>query len=106
MLEQFSGKHTEFKKNQFSKNTTDEFGEVHVYYSTENRVEAVEIFGGVEIEMGGKIIFPCDLEELKKTIPNLIRDGDSYIQQQKSIGIFAPNESIESFLAGCAGYYA
>ncbi len=104
--EQFPGKYTEFKKNKFSKNTTDVFGSVHVYYSPENCVEAVEIFGGVEVELDGKIIFPSELKYLRTAIPDLTMDGDIYMQINKSIGVYAPNESVESVLAGCKGYYA
>ena len=38
------GDYSEFKKNKFSKNTTDDFGGFHVYYNEVNRVEAIEFF--------------------------------------------------------------
>ncbi len=38
------GQFTEFRKTRFSKNTTDDFGGLHVYYSEEDTVDAVEFF--------------------------------------------------------------
>ena len=38
------GQFTEFRKTRFSKNTTDDFGGLHVYYSEEDTVDAIEFF--------------------------------------------------------------
>lgn len=38
------GSYTEFRKTRFSKNTTDDFGGFHVFYSNKNTVDAVEFF--------------------------------------------------------------
>jgi len=103
---EFINKYEEFEKNKFSKNTTDDFGKFHVYYSAEDLVEAVEIFEGIEVEFEGKIIFPSSIDRLKKAFCNLEQDGDCYLQIENSFGIYAPNGKIESILMGCKGYYA
>lgn len=38
------GQFTEFRKTRFSKNTTDDFGGLHVYYNEGDTVDAIELF--------------------------------------------------------------
>ena len=54
----------EFRKNKFSKNTTDDFGVCHVFYNQDDRCEAVEVFDRREIIMEGKAVFPLDMPEV------------------------------------------
>ena len=42
---------TEFKKNEFSVNTTDDYGFCHVYYSADNACTAVEFFEKTVLEL-------------------------------------------------------
>ncbi|MGL4865366.1 MAG: hypothetical protein ACRC3I_09405 [Cetobacterium sp.] len=99
----------EFKKSKFSKNTTDDFGFCHVFYNLEDKCEAVEIFKGIETEIEvlieGKIIFPVSLDVVKSYFKDLEKEDDSYISKTNSMGIYAPNEKMESILFGELGYY-
>ena len=42
----FEEKCKEFKKTKYSKNTTDDYGRFHVYYTQDDLVDAVDIFEG------------------------------------------------------------
>ena len=95
----------EFKKSKFSKRTTDDFGSCHVYYDENDKCEAVEIFDEVAVYAYDKKIFPVTVEEVKKIIPDLVEEEDSYISENLSIGIYAPGDKMESILIGCKGYY-
>ena len=95
----------EFKKSKYSKRTTDDFGSCHVYYDGNDKCEAVEIFDEVAVYVDDKKIFPVTVEEVKKIIPDLVEEEDSYISEKLSIGIYAPDDKMESILIGCEGYY-
>ena len=95
----------EFKKSKYSKRTTDDFGSCHVYYDWNDKCEAVEIFDEVAVYVDDKKIFPVTVEEVKKIIPDLVEEEDSYISEKLSIGIYAPDDKMESILIGCEGYY-
>ena len=95
----------EFKKSKFSKNTTDDYGKFHVFYTADNKVEAVEIFDDIEVTFEGAVIFPAALEEAESILGSMAEDCGSYIQVEKSVGIYAPEKEAESILAGEKGYY-
>ena len=95
----------EFKKTKYSKNTTDDYGNFHVFYDAENNVEAVEIFENIEIIFKGKCIFPEYIENVKNNFMDMQQDGDDYIDIKLSIGISAPSGKIESIIVGNKGYY-
>lgn len=99
------GKYKEFKKSKFSKNTTDDFGTCHVFYSPDDKCEAVEVFSECEVLVDGKLLFPLDIPSVKKQVDDLEEDTGSYISKKLSIGIYAPGGTPESILFGEAGYY-
>lgn len=101
----FGGKYKEFKKGKFSKNTTDDFGTCHVFYTPDDQCEAVEVFSGCEVSVDRTVIFPVDISNVKKQIGDLEEDTGSYISKKLSIGIYAPDGVPESILFGVAGYY-
>ena len=101
----FTEKCTEFKKTKFSKNTTDDYGKFHIYYSTENKVEAVEFFEDVEITINGKRIFPESVKTVESIIGKMESDSGYYTHKEFSIGFFAPENIPESILVGGPGYY-
>lgn len=101
----FGNKYKEFRKNKFSKNTTDDFGICHVFYSQDDKCEAVEVFDGCEVSIEGRVIFPVDILSVKRLIPDLKEDYGSYISTKLSIGIYAPEGEPESILFGETGYY-
>ena len=105
LVRKLYGKYEEFKKSEYSENTTDDFGSFHVYYDENNKCEAVEIFDDVEVTVNGEKIFPVKIEEAQKIESSLVRDEEGLISIEKSIGIYAPDEDMESILFGKKGYY-
>ena len=97
--------HKEFKKNKFSKNTTDDYGRFHVFYTTNNMVDAIEFFEGIELVLDGKVIFPIKTDDIEKMIPGIVKDGNSYTNIEESIGIEAEDTMADSILIGSKGYY-
>ena len=97
--------YTEFKKTKFSKNTTDNYGDFHVFYDENNKCEAVEFFGGVELSIDEIKIFPSTVEILIKTVEGFEQDNYGYLNTQKSIGITNNENQIESILIGKRNYY-
>ena len=95
----------EFKKNKFSETTTDDFGFCHVFYNVEDECEAVEIFDDVKVEVDGAVVFPSDVETIKKQLPDLVEEDGSLISKKFSVGIYAPSGKMESILFGAPGYY-
>lgn len=96
---------TEFKKSKFSKNTADDYGRFHVFYTPDNKVDAVEIFEGIEIVLNGDVIFPIKTGDIEKLIPGIVKDGDSYTHVSQSIGFEADSTRAQSILVGSKGYY-
>lgn len=99
------GEAKEFKKSKFSKTTTDDFGFCHVFYNLNDECEAIEIFDKSEVQINGKTIFPKGVDILKSMLTDLEEDENGFISKSQSIGIYAPNDKMESILFGCAGYY-
>ena len=108
-LRNILGDFKEFKKSEFSKNTTDDFSFCHVYYDDNDKVEAVEIFSGTNIKVYEERILPNTSEEAYKIIKLLDKeteiDGDYYTSVKLSIGITCENGSVESVVFGKENYY-
>lgn len=96
----------EFIKTPASGNPTDDFDAFHVYYDGCDRCEAVEVFSELEVEVAGELVFPTSIEEASEVLPSLRRDGDGLISIKDSVGIYAPDDTMESILFGVEGYYA
>lgn len=95
----------EFKKSKYSKTTTDDFGVFHVFYDETDKFEAVEFFEEAGLKDIKGNTFP---KEITADVPfpyALYNEGNDYINAEYSIGIFAPNNRIESILFGIKGYY-
>ena len=101
----FEEKYKEFKKSKFSKNTSDDYGMFHFFYTPDNAVEAIEFFGGIELTLNGKVIFPIKTKDIESAIPGIKKEGSSYTHIEKSIGIEADSTEAESILVGDKGYY-
>lgn len=95
----------EFKKSKFSKMTTDDYSEYHIFYDKDNKFEAVEFFDEVEIKIDNNIIFPISIDSLTKMNYNFTSDGDGIISVEYSIGVYAPNKNPESILFAKKDYY-
>lgn len=102
MLDGFVG---EFKKNKFSKNSTDDFGYCHIYYNVDDEVEAIEFFDDVELMYDEVNLFSLKAEDIESIFKNAEEDYGSYTIKDKSIGIYTPGNVVESILIGCKGYY-
>ena len=100
------GSFTEFKKTKFSKNTTDDFKNFHVYYTPDNKVEAVEFFKDVELEFEGKNIFKMDFSELNFNDTSIEKDATSITYKTLGFSVYSPSKSeIESVVVFAKGYY-
>ncbi|WP_031555820.1 hypothetical protein [Oribacterium sp. FC2011] len=95
----------EFKKSKFSKNTTDDYGKFHVYYTEDDKVDAVEVFEGIEILLKGKVIFPIKSQDIEITIPGISYEDGYYTHKGYSIGIEANGSDAKCILLGARGYY-
>lgn len=98
----------EFKKSKFSKNTTDDFGSCHIFYSVDDTLEAIEIFSGATICVNNKVISlecPELIEWVKSLDPEAEEDSDGIVSKKLSIGIYAPYQEFESILFGKKEYY-
>lgn len=101
----FGAECKEVQKNIFSKNTMDVYEDYHIYYSGDNTFEAIEIFGRVNIRIGGIKVYPGGVPSLRKIIHDLRPDGDGYISLKDSVGITSEDDVVKSILFGCSGYY-
>lgn len=99
------GKATEFMKSKFSKTTTDDFGFCHVFYNLDDECEAIEIFDDVEVQIDNVTVFPAEMNTLKSMLSDVDEDDSGFICKSKSIGVYAPEDKMESILFGCVGYY-
>lgn len=90
-----------------SKGTVDVYPSIHMYYSEDNKLEAVELFGkNVGMSINAQLVFPGTLGDAKKILPDLVEYFGSYVSKSWSIGISVEGENIVSVLAGCKNYYA
>lgn len=101
----FDISYKEFKKTKFSKNTTDDYGKFHIYYTADNKVDAVEIFEDIEISMDGEIIFPIKISDIESRLLGIIYEDGYYTHKEHSIGIEGNGVDAESILLGSKGYY-
>lgn len=101
------GEYKEFKKNKFSKNTADDFVRFHVFYTDDNKFDAIEIFdviNDIEVYIHDKKLNE-DINSVKEIFPDIIRDKSGYISINYCVGITEENNKIESILFASKGYY-
>lgn len=96
---------TEFKKNKYSKNTTDNYGNFHVFYNVNNQMEAIEFFEDADIFVGDNQIFPAKAKDVKAIFEDTVIDGDELTSVKYSIGGTIEDGMIVSVLVGCKDYY-
>jgi len=102
------GKFKEFKKNKFSKTTTDAFSDCHVYYDEDDLCDAVEFFAEATVQIGPVNVFGTPYDVLR----TVIRSADADMQEDESgftskkLGFcaYAPDGKLESVLA-CSDKY-
>lgn len=99
---------TEFRKSKFSKNTSDDYKYLHVFYNVNNECTAVEVFSDCEIIIAESVL-PRTAKEFNKWL--LQQDNDAEITEfgatskKLSIGMSAMENQVESILFGKTGYY-
>ncbi len=104
----FGDDYTEFRKSKYSKNTTDDYGDFHLFYSAENTLEAIEIFSGSMVEVNGKRLClecPAIIDWVQSVDPAAEKDNDGIVSKKMSIGVYAPYQEFETLLFGKKGYY-
>lgn len=100
------GKFTEFRKNKFSKNTTDDFKSFHVYYNAENEVEAIEFFPESGLEFNDKKLFEMKFSDFNFEDTDIERDSCSITFKTLGFSVYSPsNSKIESIVVFRKGYY-
>lgn len=102
------GNFTEFKKSKFSKNTTDDFGFCHVFYTIDNKVNAIELFSDSNICLNDKPLFTLNYSELKNFLSDSsIEEDDSGAKFPKfGISVYAPDlNAIETILVYSKDYW-
>jgi len=98
-----------FWKSPYDASQTDDYGFCFVYYDSEDRCEAVEIFDA-EVYIGDTKIFPVDKNRAESVLTpffdDIEQDSEGFISPNYSIGITAPEEEMEGILIGKENYYS
>ena len=99
-----------FKKSKSSENEADDFGFCHVHYDKNNKVEAVEFFGEIELVYKGKNLFSFPYNEmlqfLGKNSSEYSVNDSGVIVEELGIAAYVPDKrTIESILVYRRGYY-
>lgn len=105
---EFGKKYKEIKKTIFSENTLDAYEDFHIYYTVDNRFDAIEVFGKVKVFMDGNAVFPGDVSDVTDCYKSFKKDGDGIISKDMSIGITVDQDDdkiITGILFGREGYY-
>ena len=101
---------SEFKKSRQSVNTTDNYGDFHVFYDLNNLCEAVELFGGCTASSNGAILFPSSKDSFVGWVRSM--DVNCEITEydltsvKLSIGASFEGERVACVLFAKEGYYA
>ena len=99
------GEAREFFKTSDSEVPTDDFGFCHVYYDESDRCEGIEIFDDAQVYVQGQLIFPIDLNDFMEIFPGFSEDDDGPYSTERSIGIYAPDGTMESIMFAKEGYF-
>ena len=104
------GEFSEFKRNKYSKNTTDNFGFCQIAYNTQNEVEAIGFFrynSDVKLFLDNISLFDIEYKELVAYIGELDNelqiDSDGF-SSNKGIRAYAPEGKTESILLTAKDY--
>lgn len=105
-----NGNFKEFRKSRFSKNSTDDFSSFHVFYSEDDRVEAVEFFRESNLYFHDIQLFSQSYSDLKARFnaldSNITEDESGIIYKTLGFSVYSPDgEQVESILVFEKGYY-
>lgn len=105
-----NGNFKEFRKSRFSKNSTDDFSSFHVFYSEDDRVEAVEFFRESNLYFHDIQLFTQSYGDLKTRLnaldSNNTEDESGIIYKTLGLSVYSPDgKQVESILVFEKGYY-
>ena len=107
--ETFGAEFKEMKKAPTSRNTMDVYKSCEVFYTADNKLEAVEFFieeAAIIVE-GEKV--PTDYEQcvewLKALDSDIEENDDGIISKKCGVSIYAPDKKIETILFATAQYF-
>ena len=105
-----NGNFKEFRKSRFSKNSTDDFSSFHVFYSEDDRVEAVEFFRESNLYFHDIQLFTQSYGDLKTRLnaldSNNTEDESGIIYKSLGLSVYSPDgKQVESILVFEKGYY-
>lgn len=104
----FGRAYTEMKKNLFSKNTMDAYENFHIYYTEDNKFDAIEIFGSIKVLIGSTVVFPGTVDKIISLLESPERNEESIISRTMSIGVTVDldeGNKIAGILFGSEGYF-
>ncbi|HBB13439.1 MAG TPA: hypothetical protein DCZ76_04095 [Treponema sp.] len=102
------GNYKEFKKSKFSANTTDDFGFCHVFYTKDNKVDAIEFFPESELKFNNKFLFSLNYSELKSFLKdtNLEEDDTGAKFPNYGLSVYSPDlNKIETIMLYSKSYW-
>ena len=95
-----------FRKTSAAVNTTDAYADFHVYYSAEDRMEAIEFFNGnINLYIKLQRLLPGTLNEARSLFPDLTGSDEFYTSKASSVAICLEADKIVSVLVGRKDYY-
>lgn len=104
----FKGKYKEIKKTPISKNTMDSYKDYNLYYTEDNQLEAIEVFGKTRVIVNNKQVFPGMVEVIISSFPQMKPADVGFIDMADSMAITVdPDDDrvVESILFGRKNYY-
>lgn len=101
------GDYKEYKKSKFSRNTTDDFGTFHVFYDTNDCVEAIEFYKGSKIYFLDTELIGQKIDFIQELINgNLsISEDNVYHSSVDGIILSVENNTINSVFVYCKDYW-
>ena len=94
----------EFKKTPISKNTADAYTGFHVFYDTNNEVEAVEFFHGESLILDGINLFSLSKDDLVNKFPDCVEEDGSLNCVKEGFVVSFAHNAIDGILVYRKGY--
>lgn len=95
----------EFKKTPISKNTTDAYPGFHVFYDSQNEVEAVELFRGESLVLNGVNLFSLSKAEFINKFPGCVDEDDSLNCAKEGFMVSFAHGEVDGILVYRKGYW-
>lgn len=95
----------EFKKSKYSKAFTDDYGSFHIFYNSDEKCEAVEVFDAAEINVNGYVLYPLTIDEMLALPLGFSKEDSGLVSIENSIGVYVQNGKVESITIAGKDYY-